>query len=312
LWENGNRISQFIQYPDEIPAGTVLDVPVATIDLGPTFLDYAGITASYSMDGISWRDAITDSAYESYLANDRCLFFEMDKDRAVRCGCNKYLHLYSQDSSVSDTYKLGLKFSYAIDIDNVFDLCDGTSDYVTEPTTNMEETNLYTNDSVIDSSLADRLNCHMTRTDYAIDPDFSDCNNPSNSIPTSSPTQSTPSPTANPTIPSSPTSSSTCIDSTLRFKVTYNGKKMTRDCTWVANKQTSTRCNVDGISSHCPSTCGVSATSCCVDSSLRFKLPWNGKFASRDCTWVANRATALRCAVEGVAETCPATCGECS
>lgn len=124
-----------------------MDSPVATIDIGPTLFDFAGITPSYEMDGISWRNAIDSLTFESYLTDDRCLFFELYKDRAVRCGCNKYLNLYSQDDPLSTTYKRGLRFGYSIDLDYVYDFCGGGNEYITDPATNMEETNLYTWDN---------------------------------------------------------------------------------------------------------------------------------------------------------------------
>jgi len=47
----------------------------------------------------------------------------------------------------------------------------------------------------------------------------------------------------------------------------------------------------------------------CVDSSLRFKLQWNGRKITRNCFWVSNRATIQRCSVEGVSAACRDTCG---
>lgn len=101
-----------------------------------------------------------------------------------------------------------------------------------------------------------------------------------------------------------------CFDSSLRFKVSWNGKKIARDCTWVGNKATSQRCELEGVAEMCPETCGTSCSTC-ADSSVRFKLSWNGKKIARDCTWVGNKATNKRCDVEGVTEACRETCGEC-
>jgi len=54
LFENGNRIAQFIQYPDVIPPGTKYHTPVLTIDVAATLIDLAGVGDSlYDMDGIS-------------------------------------------------------------------------------------------------------------------------------------------------------------------------------------------------------------------------------------------------------------------
>lgn len=48
-----------------------------------------------------------------------------------------------------------------------------------------------------------------------------------------------------------------CIDSTARLKFRYKGRKMTRDCTWVATKKTVERCEIEGIAEACRETCGL-------------------------------------------------------
>ncbi len=50
----------------------------------------------------------------------------------------------------------------------------------------------------------------------------------------------------------------------------------------------------------------------CEDTSLRFKVVWNGRLITRDCIWIGNRATIQRCNIEGVKQACPKTCGMCS
>lgn len=49
---------------------------------------------------------------------------------------------------------------------------------------------------------------------------------------------------------------SSCMDGENRFKIEINGEKRSRNCTWVANKQTSYRCSMDGVSDTCRDTCG--------------------------------------------------------
>lgn len=95
IWEGGIRIPQFIHYPNGF--GTTprtWDGSVSTIDIGPTFLDIAGIDETnvyrYSMDGKSWIDAIDNvNGIEDDWKVNRCLFFESNKERAARCGCDK-------------------------------------------------------------------------------------------------------------------------------------------------------------------------------------------------------------------------------
>ncbi len=127
---------------------------------------------------------------------------------------------------------------------------------------------------------------------------------------TPAPVPATPAPVASTPAPAAPPTSSSCDNSTLRLKIPWNGRLVMRDCTWVANRATIQRCAVPGISAACRDTCG--ACNICQDSTLRLKIPWNGRLIMRDCTWVANRATIQRCAVPGVAEACAKTCGLCS
>ena len=122
---------------------------------------------------------------------------------------------------------------------------------------------------------------------------------------------------------------STCADPTsgttgLRFKFTKEGDEIDKTCEWVARKHTQSRCAL--TSNICRSTCGLCAASptgspvvapaaaptTCVDSTLRFMiLGANGTRFVRSCTWVANQDTATRCALSGVDQECPSTCGVC-
>ena len=49
---------------------------------------------------------------------------------------------------------------------------------------------------------------------------------------------------------------STCVDSDVRFKFTWNGKTITRSCAWVAKKQIISRCAAEGVYESCRQTCG--------------------------------------------------------
>ena len=100
-----------------------------------------------------------------------------------------------------------------------------------------------------------------------------------------------------------------CKDSSVRFKTSWNGRKVVRDCTWIGNRAIKRRCALEGVSGMCAETCRACST--CADSTNRMKVVWNGRKISRDCIWVKNRATRLRCALDGVADACRATCGQC-
>ncbi len=116
---------------------------------------------------------------------------------------------------------------------------------------------------------------------------------------------SEPSPVATPTAPVALPSEVTCDDSLLRLKLYYDGGKISRDCSWVARKDTKSRCKIEGISAACPSTCGTCST--VEDTTLRFRLQFNGQ-KSRNCDWVGRKDSRVRCAVTGVFEACRSTC----
>lgn len=50
----------------------------------------------------------------------------------------------------------------------------------------------------------------------------------------------------------------------------------------------------------------------CEDSTMRLKVFKDGKIIARYCEWVARKSTTERCALSGVAETCPRSCGVCA
>jgi len=167
LYEGGGRIAQFVHYPDAFGAGMTFNGLVSTIDIAPTLLDFAGIEPSYQMDGLSWKDgAMGDVEQTSSFKTDRCIAFEHGRDRAVRCGCFKYLKIYEEYYRSSSTYDMGVRAGYSNDAENLFDLCGGTSEYITERATSMEIMNKNMIYSETNTELNNALECHMTKTDY--------------------------------------------------------------------------------------------------------------------------------------------------
>jgi len=111
-------------------------------------------------------------------------------------------------------------------------------------------------------------------------------------------------------IKTNPNTSTTCVDSTMRFKVDFEGNKIARFCAWVARKDTAIRCDIPGINETCPSTCGT--CSLCADSPLRLKFVLNDALVARSCEFTARINTEDRCTIAGMADTCRKTCGSCS
>jgi len=223
LYEGGNRIAQFIHYPDAFgQSGMTFDGLVSTIDIGPTLLDYAGIDSSspgyYEMDGISWKSAIFDSEEEETWRTERCLLFEFDNERAVRCGCEKYA-------------EIGFSPFY-------FDLCDSANEYINYPGDDPEDENL--EDSFPDRVIVmeDVLYCFEGKTMPHLDRDFTvnECKDLYSARPTSPPSPPTPSPV--------------CEDTHGAFEIDNGTMK---DCVWVGNRPVR-RCG--NYADFCPQTCG--------------------------------------------------------
>jgi len=176
LYENGVRIPQFVHYPDGISPGSEFDAPVSTIDVAPTMLEFAGVTVTYEMDGTSWKDAILNSTTEEEWKAKRCLFFEADKDKVVRCGCYKYLDFYKYRTT-SRTHRYGVAEGYSTNASNLFDLCDEGTSYVTDNTNNMERdgANVAALNSCTATDMETLLQCYADRVDYREVPDYTPC-----------------------------------------------------------------------------------------------------------------------------------------
>mmetsp|Transcript_24567 Transcript_24567/g.52939 ORF Transcript_24567/g.52939 Transcript_24567/m.52939 type:complete len:1002 (+) Transcript_24567:237-3242(+) len=166
IWEGGIRIPQFVHWPaGELPSS--FDGMVSTIDIGPTMLDIAAATDLYDMDGKSWKEAVHNTAGsgDNWRAN-RCLFFESGQDRAVRCGCDKYMLLSSDSPEAAEAISSG--WWDADTTEALIDLCDSsTRSYITaDPADESPEAiNQLLDEPQKAADLADLLQCHLERTD---------------------------------------------------------------------------------------------------------------------------------------------------
>jgi arylsulfatase A-like enzyme len=83
LYEGGIRVPGIISWPARIPAGQVLDSPVAAMDVFPTFLNAAGGDPSaYELDGVDLIPMVADGCVPS----ERDIYWEMGQQTAVRRG----------------------------------------------------------------------------------------------------------------------------------------------------------------------------------------------------------------------------------
>lgn len=176
LYEGSVRIPQFIHYPAGIRTRMQFDFPVSVMDTSATLLDLAGITPSYEIDGLSWKEGIFD---ENSMANweHRCLYFELGTDRAIRCGCYKYLDIFDQDDST--TYRRGNQKGLSNDEQNLFNLCGQSENYVSKiKGDNVEGANLIVEEPNTAQQFEMLHDCHLERIMVG---DFSQCGGPDTS-----------------------------------------------------------------------------------------------------------------------------------
>ena len=83
--EGGNRAAYLMSWKDTLPAGRVIDEPVSTLDVLPTFLAAAGVDlpGDRDYDGVNLLPFLTE---ESSVSPHDTLFWKMQWGAAVRAG----------------------------------------------------------------------------------------------------------------------------------------------------------------------------------------------------------------------------------
>eukprot|EP00930_Biecheleria_cincta_P035177 TRINITY_DN24214_c0_g1_i1.p1 TRINITY_DN24214_c0_g1~~TRINITY_DN24214_c0_g1_i1.p1 ORF type:complete len:1256 (-),score=115.94 TRINITY_DN24214_c0_g1_i1:366-4064(-) len=208
LFENGVRTALSIWYPALFSAGSQYAGQVANIDLAHTVLELAGASPGYQMDGISFlsevKSATSAGGAASTYWTERCIFFDYELDRGVRCGCNKYISIQTAQST---TLSRAQQNGHPQDDQQLYNLCSDGS----------EATNIASSASEVRAAMVSNLLCHTARTNPAASPSFAACGpsfpdvltpSPSPAKPVPSPRPS-PSPTPSPTPSPSPTLSPT-------------------------------------------------------------------------------------------------------
>ncbi|MCL6520482.1 MAG: sulfatase-like hydrolase/transferase [Armatimonadetes bacterium] len=121
FYEEIVRVPLIIRYPGHIKPGTVINTHAASVDLMPTFLDYAGVKIPKSVQGISLRPLLEGKIKE----NDRPAFCERglgDKgsfSRMIRTKKWKYCvfadgrrELFNLEKDPWETNDLGMNSAY--------------------------------------------------------------------------------------------------------------------------------------------------------------------------------------------------------
>ena len=163
---------------------------VSTIDIAPTILDFAGLGETYSMDGTSWKDAIDDDIVGDDWKANRCLFFESSLERAVRCGCYKYVELSDTSPEKLEAEDTGNNWWSGNEV--LFNLCDTSGNYIVadRSTESPEITNIIADNQDLADDLRSVLNCHLSKTNANADPIYQECTlngDPITSTPTAAP-----------------------------------------------------------------------------------------------------------------------------
>jgi hypothetical protein len=85
----------------------------------------------------------------------------------------------------------------------------------------------------------------------------------------------------------SPIPGKACADSELRLRFkTKRGKNISRYCSWVRNKDTDSRCKIEGVAAACPETCGT--CNICKDpaANVRFRFTYLGEEILKNCDFI--------------------------
>ncbi|MCP4781932.1 MAG: sulfatase-like hydrolase/transferase [Fuerstiella sp.] len=112
--EGGIRVPGFVVWPGEIPAGSVFDKPVSTLDLTPTFVEAAGGDAS-GIDGLDGVDLVPYLRGEKKGKPHQSLFWKMENRGVVRDGDWKLMRFPDRPAML---------FNLARDPSEQYDLAD--------------------------------------------------------------------------------------------------------------------------------------------------------------------------------------------
>ena len=118
LWEGGIRVPMVMQWPGRIGAGTVLEDPVISLDLFPTFFAAAQqvVNSEWNLDGIDLLDYVTGRAPK---LPDRQLFWRRhgaNGNIAVREGAWKLIHQRKEAGAKPELYQLNEDVAESVDV----------------------------------------------------------------------------------------------------------------------------------------------------------------------------------------------------
>ena len=97
----------------------------------------------------------------------------MDFDRAIVCGCHKFLQIYDLTRTATETIKLTSKWGYNLVTENYYYLCDDTGSLLSSPSNNPEQDGTILPENVaLAAELKSILECYIAATDPNLDPNY--------------------------------------------------------------------------------------------------------------------------------------------
>lgn len=125
------------------------------------------------MDGQSWKGAIDDDIIGDEWKANRCLFFESSFERAVRCGCHKYVRMSDTSNEKSEAESK----SWWTGNEALFNLCDTSGNYIVadSATSSSEAVNIIDTNQELADQLRGLLDCHQLTTNPIADPLYQEC-----------------------------------------------------------------------------------------------------------------------------------------
>jgi arylsulfatase A-like enzyme len=116
MYEESLRTPLLMRYPKEIKAGAVIEKMVQNLDFAPTFLDYAGVPQPEDLQGISFRDIVSQKT-EDWREAIYYTYYEYPS-----------VHMVKRHYGVrTERYKL-MHFYYDIDEWELYDLKEDPSE----------------------------------------------------------------------------------------------------------------------------------------------------------------------------------------
>jgi len=128
LYDHGSRILNFVRYPPLFGTRSVVlsdDLVVSNVDLAATIFDLAEVAVpdSYTMDGVSWLDEVTDAVNGWYSTGGGCCeyrFIDIFNSRSIMS--SKYQYIWRANEEVESNNNVDDLYPNMLDEQQLYDL----------------------------------------------------------------------------------------------------------------------------------------------------------------------------------------------